>query len=120
MDLAQVAFVPNRCITENIVLAQEIVHSFKHMKRKKGFLGVKIDFQKAYDRMEWGFIQRVLKAFGFNEQFTNLIQQCLSMVHYSLLLNGGICLEFQLERGLRQRDPLSPIFLFWAVKCLCV
>ena len=67
VDLAQVAFFPNRCITKNIVLAQEIVHSFKHMKRKKGFLGVKIDFQKAYDRMEWGFIQRVLRAFGFNE-----------------------------------------------------
>ena len=67
VDSAQVAFVPSRCITKNIVLAQEIVHSFRHMKRKKGFLGVKIDFQKAYDRMEWGFIQRVLKAFGFNE-----------------------------------------------------
>ena len=67
VDSAQVAFVPSRYITKNIVLAQEIVHSFRHMKRKKGFLGVKIDFQKAYDRMEWGFIQRVLKAFGFNE-----------------------------------------------------
>ena len=58
---------------ENIVLAQEIVRSFKHMKRKKGFLGVKIDFRKAYDKMEWGFIQRVVRASGFNEQFTNLI-----------------------------------------------
>ena len=67
VDSAQVAFVPNRCIIENIVLAQEIVHSFRNMKRKKGFLRVKIDFQKTYDRMEWGFIQRVLKAFGFNE-----------------------------------------------------
>ena len=53
LDSTQVAFVPSRCITKNIVLAQEIVHSFRHMKRKKGFLGVKIDFQKAYDRMKW-------------------------------------------------------------------
>ena len=111
MDSDQVAFVPSRCITEYIVLAQEIVHSFRHMKMKKGFLGVKIDFQKAYDRMEWGFIQRVLKAFGFNEQFTNLIQQCLSTVHYSLLLKSGIFPAFQPERGLRQGDPLS-LYIF--------
>ena len=111
VDSAQVAFVPSRCIMENIMLAQEIVHNFIHMKRKKGFLGVKIDFQKAYDRMKWRFIQWVLKAFGFNEQFTNLIQQCLSTIYYSLLLNGGIFPAIQSERGLRQVDPLS-LYLF--------
>ena len=52
VDSAQVAFVPNKWINENIVLAHEIVHSFKHTRKKKGFLGIKLDFQKAYDRME--------------------------------------------------------------------
>ena len=42
------AFVPNRWINENVVLAQEIVHRFKHTRKKKGFVGVKLDFQKAY------------------------------------------------------------------------
>lgn len=49
------AFVPNRWINENVVLAQEIVHRFKHTRKKKGFVDVKLDFQKAYDRIEWNF-----------------------------------------------------------------
>lgn len=49
------AFVPNRWINENVVLAQEIVHHFEHTRKKKGFVGVKLDFQKAYDRIEWNF-----------------------------------------------------------------
>ena len=66
IDPAQVAFFPNRWITENIVLAQEVIHSFKQMKRKKGCLGIKLDFHKAYDRMEWKFIEQVLKPLGFD------------------------------------------------------
>ena len=98
IDPAQVAFVPNRWIVENGVIAQEVVHSFKKTKKKKGFLGIKIDFQKAYDRMEWKFLFLNLKAFGFSNKFTNLINQCLSTVQYSVLLNGGKCPSF---RGLR-------------------
>ena len=52
VDPAQIAFVPNISITKNVVLAQEIVHSFKQTRKRKGYLGVKLDFQKAYDRME--------------------------------------------------------------------
>ena len=52
MDPTQVTFVPNRSITKNVVLTQEIVHNFKQTRKGKGYLGVKLDFQKAYDRME--------------------------------------------------------------------
>jgi hypothetical protein len=80
IDPAQVAFVPNRWITENVVAAQEIVHSFGKAKKKRGYVGLKLDFQKAYDKMEWSFLKAVLMAFGFNERFVRLIQQCISTV----------------------------------------
>jgi hypothetical protein len=64
IDPAQVAFVPDRWIIENVVLAQEVVHTFHNMKRKKGSVGFKLDFKKAYDSLEWNFILAVMRAVG--------------------------------------------------------
>ncbi|KAL5786093.1 hypothetical protein ACOSQ2_008485 [Xanthoceras sorbifolium] len=50
----QVAFVPERQIQDNIVIAQEVLHKFKTMKGKKGFFVWKIDFAKAYNKLQWG------------------------------------------------------------------
>lgn len=111
IDPAQSAFVPKRWITENVVIAQEIVHSFKNTKKKKGFVGFKLDFHKAYDSLEWNFIMAVLKALGFNQYSSQLIHQCISTVTYTLLLNGTKSLSFSPSRGIRQGDPLSP-YLF--------
>ena len=111
IDLAQVAFVPNRNIAENILLAQEVVHSFSTTKKKKGFMGLKLDFQKAYDRLEWPFLVQVLKNFGFHQKFINLIYQCISTLSFTFLLNGGKGRSINPLRGLRQGDLLSP-YLF--------
>ena len=107
----QSAFIPNRWIAENQLIVQELLHSFKRKKVKGGFVAVKFDLQKAYDRVNWMFLKEVLIKFGFHEIFINWIMQCMSTVSFSILLNGGISKHFLPTRGLRQRDPLFP-YLF--------
>jgi hypothetical protein len=101
VDPAQSAFVPSRWIAKNVVLAQEVVHSFKKSKKKKGAMGFKLDFHKAYDRLEWNFIITVLKALGFDQKVTNMIFQCISTVSFTLLLNGGKSSSFSPSKGIR-------------------
>lgn len=66
---------------------------------------------KAYDKLEWSFIELVLRNFSFSEIFINLVIQCITTTQFSVLINGGPMGKFNASRGIRQGDPLSP-FLF--------
>lgn len=107
----QSVFLPERQITDNIIIAHELIHSMKTSKKKKGFLALKIGLLKAFDRVEWPFIKKALTSFGFSDCWVNLIFQCISTTSYSILLNGSPGPNFSTSRGLRQGDPLSP-YLF--------
>ena len=69
----QGAFIPGGWIPENVLLAKEIVDSMKTKQGDSGIIGVKVDMMKAYDRLEWDFLFRILKRLGFSERSVNLI-----------------------------------------------
>jgi len=105
----QSSFVPVRQIGDNIIVMQEILHSMRRKTGAKGWIAIKLDLEKAYDRLNWGFLHHILMLMGLRTNMINtIIINCVTSCRLNNLWNGEPVGEFEPTSGIRQGDPLSP------------
>ncbi|KAJ9565161.1 hypothetical protein OSB04_001127 [Centaurea solstitialis] len=110
----QCAFIKGRNILDGVLIANEAVN-FVRNKGRKGLI-FKVDFEKAYDTVDWDFLLETMKRMGFGKKWIGWIFACLSSSSMSVLVNGSPSKEFSMGRGLRQGDPMVS-FLFVRIAC---
>ncbi|GKF07259.1 hypothetical protein Tco_0041483, partial [Tanacetum coccineum] len=99
----QSAFVPGRCISDNILATQEIMHNY-HFDRGVPRCAFKVDIQKAYDTVDRAFLREVLIGFGFHDRMVTWIMECVSTTSFSISIDGSLHGYFKGKS--RQGDPI--------------
>jgi len=113
ISCTQSAFIPGRLITNNIIAAFETIHTMKtRMWSKVGYMRVKLDMSKAYDRVEWRFLEAAMIKMGFADRWVKLVMQCVTSVSYSVLVNGSSVGNIKPSKGIRQGKYASFVELF--------
>ena len=98
---SQSAFVPRRLIIDNVLVAFELMHSMSQKRKgKTSQMTLKLDMSKAYDRVEWDFLEVVMCKMGFAPEWINLMMMFLKSISYPVLINGEQCGYFQASRGI--------------------
>uniref|UniRef100_A0A803PY01 Reverse transcriptase domain-containing protein n=1 Tax=Cannabis sativa TaxID=3483 RepID=A0A803PY01_CANSA len=104
----QGAFIKNRLLAHNIMIFQDLLKGYTR-KNVSARCILKIDLSKAYDTVDWQFVEDMLNQLCFPSRFVNWIMTCLKGTQYHLLMNGRIQGSFRGKKGLRQGDPMSPL-----------
>jgi hypothetical protein len=103
----QTAFLKGRQLVEGVVVVNEVIDMAKKMGKE--CLILKVDFEKAYDLVDWGFLDFMLQKFGFGCKWRAWMRACVCAGNMSVLVNGSPTGEINIKRGLKQGDPLAPL-----------
>ena len=116
VNSTQNGFIKGRYILENLITSWEAMEWSKCSHQNSAML--LLDFEKAYDRVEWRFILMMLEAFGFPPSFCNTVQVLLSDASAQVEVNGVLSAPFSLGRSIRQGCPLAPSLFVIASEAL--
>ncbi|XP_059452771.1 uncharacterized protein LOC132183336 [Corylus avellana] len=104
----QSAFIQGKLISDNILAAYETLHTMQaRMWGKDGYMAVKLDMSNAYDRVEWGFLEAVMRKMGFDAKWIHLILMCVSSATYLVIVNATPMGRIVPSRGIRQGQQLN-------------
>jgi hypothetical protein len=99
---SQTAFMQGRNILDGVVTLHEAVHEL-HSKKLNGVI-LKLDFEKAYDKVKWSFLQQTLRMKGFSNEWHCLINSFVSGGSVAIKVNDDVGNYFQTLKGFRQGD----------------
>ena len=112
----QNAFIKKRNIMDGVLTLHEIMH-YTHIKKKVGII-LKVDFQKACDKVNWSFLLECLHLRGFSPKWCGWVDNILRGGTVCVKINNKIGKYFQSHKGVQQGDPLSPFLFNIATECL--
>jgi hypothetical protein len=112
----QSAFLKGRQLVEGVVVVNEVIDFAR--KEGKECMIFKVDFEKAYESVDWGFLDYMLRRFGFSTKWREWMKACVCSGDMSILVNGSPTEQISIKRGLKQGDPLAPLLFLLVVEGL--